>query len=357
MRRHIALTTACCTIASLLSAPAIADTVYTTDGSRIVGKVEVLASGKLAITTDIAGRLEIDAAKVTSVSTDGPVSIVFDSGDRLVGTVETGAGGENAVIHTALGDIQIGSKQMAALWPEGSEDPQVVALREEIVKATEAAKPVWTSTLEAGGVFKEGNTNSLDGKGRFDVKRKTSSDLLEFFLAADYSETENIRTRNEYRGGVRYENSARERWYWYSRLGMEYDEFENLDLRSTAAAGFGHYWIKKPEHEFKTGIGFGYRHESFTSGLTKNSAVIDLGLDYRIDVAPWLQFTHALVYSPDIQDTADYRLDLDTAVILPFENENLKLKVGMRNEYNSAPQPGIERLDNTYYANIVLKLK
>ncbi len=346
------------TLAVLLNlAPAAGDVVFTSDGSRIVGRIEQVAEGRLIITTEIAGRLEIDTAKVTAIDVDRPVNVQFESGDRLVGTMESKDGQARGVMHTALGDITIDTGGMTALWPEGTEDPAVVAVRRKAEEEKDELRPKWSVTLEAGGVLKEGNTDTLDARGRFDVKRRTSDELLEFFLAADYSEQADRRTRNEYRGGIRYENSVTNRNYWYTRIELEFDEFEDLDLRSIAAAGTGYYWLKQPDHELKTSLGLGYRHESFDSGTTTDAAVIDLGLNYDVELAPWVQFTHASIYSPDIEEFADYRLALDTAIVFPLKHEAWKLKVGMRNEYNSTPPRGIERLDNTWYANVVLTLR
>ena len=345
-------------LAVLLSvAPATGDVVFTSDGSRIVGRIEQVADGRLIITTEIAGRLEIDTAKVTALDVDHRVHVQFASGDHLVGTMEFDEGHAHGVMHTALGDINVDMGGMTALWPEGTEDPAITAIRRQAEKEKEKLRPKWSVTLEAGGVMKEGNTDTLDARGRFDVKRRTSDELLEFFLAAEYSETDDRRTTNEYRGGIRYENSVTQRNYWYTRIVLEFDEFEDLDLRSTAAAGTGYYWLRQPDHELKTSLGLGYRHESFDSGASTDAAMIDLGLSYRVDLATWAQLTHATIFSPDIEELDDYRLDLDTAIVFPLKHEAWKLKVGMRNEYNSTPSPGIERLDNTWYANVVLTLR
>ncbi len=338
----------------VFSPAALGDVVTTTDGSRIVGKIVQWADGKVTVETAIAGTLVIDAALVMSIETDEPVNVEFDSGDKLVGTVQPGE--EGPVIDTALGPMNVSASKVATVWPVGQESPKEIALRAELEAEKEALKPKWTATLEAGALFTEGNTDRLEARGRFDLKRTTSEDLLHFFLAADYGEQDDNRTVNEYRGGVMYENEITDRWYWYTRLQLEYDEFEQIDLRTVAAAGVGYYWIRKPEHELKNRAGFGYRHEAYNDGTSNDAAVIDLGLDYRVDVAPWLQFTHSTTYSPDIQDFKDYRLDCDTALVFPFQNDVLKFKLGMRNEYNSRPQPGLERLDNTYYANLVLEL-
>ncbi len=343
----------CVTLQSRLC---LADAVTTSDGSRFVGTIVQMADGSLTIETSIAGTLIIDASMITSIETEESINVAFDSGDQLVGSLSSSEAQDASTIETALGSLSVEPTRITSMWRVGQESPEMLAIRAETNKQIEALKPKWTATLEAGGVFKDGNTDRLDGRGRFDVERKTNEDLLKFFLAAEYSEQSKVRTTNEYRGGVLYENQINKKWYWYTRLELEFDEFENLDLRSTAAAGVGYYWLRKPDHELKNRMGLGYRHESFTNGMTRNEAVIDLGVDYRIDVAPWLRFTHSGTYSPDFEDTDNYRLDFDTAAVLPFQNDALKLKIGMRNEYNSRPSSGLDRLDNIYYANLLIEL-
>ncbi len=348
----IAVTTALLTVAK-----ATADVVMTSDGSRIVGKIERLADGKLVIETEIAGRLEIDASKITGITTDQAVSVAVASGDTLVGTMEASPEGDAMMIHSALGDIPIEASKVTLLWPEGTESPAVVAMREKAQAELEASKPKWSAKLEGGVVRKEGNTDTLKGHGRFDLKRTTTQGLLHFYLAGRYSEENDVRSTNEYLGGVRYENSLTERWFWYVRTEFEFDEFEDIDLRATAAAGPGYYWLKRPEHELKTNFGLGYRHESYDDDRTEDQAVLDLGLDYRLDVAPWLQFTQSTVYTPDIEEFDDYRMKFDTALLIPFKDERWAWKVGMRNDYNSRPQSGLDRSDNTYYTSIVLSIE
>lgn len=47
----------------------------------------------------------------------------------------------------------------------------------------------------------------------------------------------------------------------------------------------------------------------------------NLGLHYRHELAPWAEFKHTTTYSPDVQDFGDYRLEVDTAWVLPMKNE------------------------------------
>lgn len=336
---------------------ALADEVLMRDGSKLVGTIERAAEGKLTLVTDFAGKLELPLDKISAIQSAEPLHVEFASGDRLVGVVQPDAAGASAVLKSDVGDVPVNSEKVKYIWRQGAESPEVVAMRVDAEKQIEALKPDWTVKLEAGGNMTEGNTETLDAQGRFDIIRKTDADLLNFYLAAVYSEQDDNRTKNEYRGGGKYEREITERWFWYARTELEFDEFENLDLRATAAAGAGYYWIRKPEHELKTRLGGGYRHEAYDDGRSEDDAIVDLGLDYRLQIVKFAEFTHSTTYSPDIEDTDNYRLDFDTALALPLKDDRWKFKVGMRNEYNSQPSPGLERLDNTYYANIVLELK
>lgn len=337
------------------SGTAWADAITTSDGSRLVGKVEQWAAGKVIIITDIAGKLEIDTSRVVGISVDEPITVELESGDRLVGTVEITATGP--VVNSTVGPVPIESSKIKSAWRPDQESPEVVAIRGELEKTKLAYRPHWTTTIEAGIVAKEGNTDSLDGRGRIELNRKTPEDLLTFYAMGRYSEQNDERSANEYIAGSRYENLISERWYWYLRSELEYDEFENLDLRAMVAGGVGYYWLKKPEHELKTSVGVGYRHESYDNGVTNNDAIADLNLGYRVDLTPWSQFTHSTMYSPSLERFDDYRLVFDTAMLFPLKADEWKLKLGMRNEYNSDPQPGNKRRDDTYYANILVELK
>jgi len=341
------------TFVALAAAVVNADYIITTDGSKIVGRIEKLVDGKLAICTDFAGKLEIEAARVKAIHTDEPINVQLKSGDHVIGTVEPSVDQSQSVVKSEVGLIPVTSETVTNVWRDEADSPEAIAAQAEVAKY----KPNWLLKLEAGWTMTEGNTDTKTIRGRFDLDRKTQQDLLKFYASADYAEDQDVQTRGEYFGGVKYENMLTERWYWYARGELENDEFEDLDLRATVAGGLGYYWIKKPEHELKTRGGPGYRHESYENGSTRDDAILDLGLDYRLDVAPWMQFTHSTTYSPSLEEFDRYRLEFDTAMLFPLKVDQWKFKIGSRNTYNSDPVGDTERLDNLYYASIVLELK
>ena len=336
---------------------ASADVVTTSDGSRLMGIVERVDDGRLVMLTEFAGRLEIDVSKLVGISTDRAVNVELTGGDTFFGALAITPEGTLRVMGSAAGNHRFAPADISQLWPANTQSPRAIAAREKALAEIEAARRKWSVTIEGGLTRREGNTDTLSGHGRFDAKRTTKTDLLHYYLTGKYDERGDTRTTNEYFGGVRYERRVNDRRFWYARSELEFDEFEGIDLRATAAVGRGRYWIKRPDRELKTSIGLGYRREMYDDGRIKDDAVLDVGLDYRADIVPWAQFTHSAVYSPDFQEIGNFRLTFDTALRMPFKNERLAWKVGVRNEYNSRPQPGFEHLDNTYYTSIVLTLK
>lgn len=348
-------------LAAALVCAAGADIVTLSDGSRLIGRVERLADGKLVLHTKFAGTIELDSTMITQIETDERVNVGMTSGDVLVGKVEWKPEVDRIVVQTEMGGIPILPEKIHAIWPEGEKNPELLALEQQMKKVESdilAKQPKWSATFEAGFVMQEGNTDSVDFRGKGELRRKSETDLLRFYVSGEYGENDDVRDAAEVIGGAYYEYSFTPRFLWFARGELEYDEFENLDLRATISTGPGFYWIREEWHELKTAVGPGFRHESFMDGSSASEAILDASLNYRLDIVPWLRFTDDLSYTPTFDEFRDYRLVNDSAITIPLGDQDMwKLKFGVLLEYDSLPQPGVERLDRTYYANLVLEIK
>ncbi len=349
---------ACCAMPAACAAPAVADVVTLNNGSRIIGTVERLAAGKLVLQTEFAGKLEIDAAQIATIEVDHEVIVDMSTGDRLIGKIQWESAIDRPVVQTEMGGVPITVDGVKGIRPEGEPDPEIAAMQDQLAKQRQELEPKWAFSFEAGMIYKEGNTETVDARGKAEAIRKTPKDTLRFYLTGEYGENDEVRNTAQIIAGASYEYLFTERVFGYARNEYEYDEFENLDLRVTFAIGAGYYFIKEPHHELKARAGVGYQHETFRNGMTTDSGIMDIGADYRLEITPWLRFTHSFTYVPTFESVRDYRLVFDTAFVIPIgESDKWKLKLGATHEYDSLPQPGRERLDQTYYANILLELK
>jgi putative salt-induced outer membrane protein YdiY len=338
---------------TLAAGIASADEVILKDGSRLVGQVERLADGKLKIKTDFAGELTIDAAKVQGLTTEKPVNVQLTGGEVPVGTLSYTAAGQK-VLAAGLPERTIDVGQVTGLWQPGTDSPEVAAAKQK----AEDAKPKWSLRLEAGLDGATGNSERFGLLGRAEGRMTTESERLLLYLQERYAQENGTETVNNVLGGARLEVDFTKAWYGYGRVELEHDSMADLDIRLTAAAGAGYFVIRKPNHEFKVFAGAGYEHSSFASGLKKDLAIIELGETYRLEVTPWLLFVHGITYNPAIEDFGDFRVVMENAAEIPLTSDkSWKFKAGVRNQYVSQPDPGRDRLDTFYFANIVVDLK
>ena len=71
-----------------------------------------------------------------------------------------------------------------------------------------------------------------------------------------------------------------------------------------------------------------------------------------------MRFVNATTYYPTFESVDDFRIVSDSGFIFPLGQSDMwKLKLGAEYEYKSVPVAGAERLDQTYYANILLDIE
>jgi hypothetical protein len=138
-----------------------------------------------------------------------------------------------------------------------------------------------------------------------------------------------------------------------------YDGIKDLDLRAQAAVGFGYTFIKDEIQKLEGRFGVSYRSEDYGDPTSDdvNAAGMDLGLLHTLN-SPWGRLTQSLSITPSFRDLSEYVLVHDSTLELPVTTDKpWRVRVGIRTDYNNAPPPGFERLDWTYFSQLVLTWK
>lgn len=326
-------------VVGAVCAPAFSDEIHLGDGSIVRGTVTTIKEGSLTIKTDFAGDLKIPLDKITGVSTDAEQTITLKGGGTYTGRLQY-VDGEQQVIE--------------------KDDPellQISTLGEMVPVPPPGAPPVpanWTGRAELSLNGSEGNSDRINAAGGITTTRTHVKDRLTLYLRGLYEESNGERSQNEVIGGVRYERDLSPRLFAYTRLELEYDEFENLDLRSTVGAGLGYFLIRNPRQDLKIRGGLAYEHEEFGDGTSDDKPLAEAGYDYRLDVRQWLRFNSTMTYFVDPTEVDDWRAVAENVAELPLGGVSpWRLRFGVRNELDSDPLPDIESLDTTYYLSLV----
>lgn len=325
---------------ALGTATAFADTIETSNGARIVGTITGIDAGEIAITTTYAGKIKVKQAEVTSLSTDGAVAVRLASGTRIDGRVASGANGAIQIVG-ADGTITTSVDKVAATWTAGKVDP--------------AVDRHWTYEASVDVAGKTGNSEQIGSAAELRAVLKTQQDTLQFYSSYNRQVADHVKSADQFRLGIDYQNNFAGRYSWYARDEGGFDRVKDIDLYNVAAAGMGYDFVKQPKRTTTGRLGLSFRYEDYKNPLTPKmkSAGLDVGLNNDLEFGNSKLVTR-LAYVPSFDDFANYRITHESYYQIPLANPAWKLRLGVSNDYNSRPPAGIERLDTAYFTRLVL---
>lgn len=330
-------------LSALLSVSVFADSVTTQDGSVIQGKLVDYSAASVVMDTPFAGKITIERSAVKEIRSSEQRFYRLKSGNTLLGALTIGA--DTMSVQTANGQMNISDDTIESTWAEGAEDPAVASVK--------AAQRHWSYEAALDLIGKSGNSEKLAVGGRLAATLKSPEDKLYLYLSGKHAEENSNLTDKELKGGIDFERKAMDPLSWYVRLGMERDEIELLDLRSTAALGLGWYLWEEEDHELRARTGLQVKHESYRNGSNETLPGIDFGLYHRMKLAKY-EIKSNVEITPAFEDFAQYTLNHESHVSVPLA-DSWDLRLGVSNDYNSMPPAGTDELDTGYFMHLVLK--
>lgn len=330
-----------------------ADIVETKNGAHLVGKVTKIDDGKVYLTTDYAGDLTIKQSEVTAISTEAPVVVRLATGTTLEGTVSSDASG-TMKISGADGELSTKVEKVAATWPHGGEDPKVTAMK----KAMADMERHWAYEASVDVTGKTGNSEQVGTAGAFRATLKTNQDTLQLYTGYNRQVSDGVKSADQFKAGIDYQNNFAGKLSWYARDEGGFDRVKDIDLYNTAAAGVGYDFIKTPKHLLTGRIGLSFRYEDYTNPALANlkTTGLDLGLNHEWEFKN-SKLVNRIAYDPSFDDFSNFHLTHESFYEIPMADPAWKLRLGVSNDYNSRPGPGVERLDTSYFTRLVLNWK
>jgi putative salt-induced outer membrane protein YdiY len=335
----------------LLTASLFADEVLIQDGTVLKGKIVSISETSIALETGFAGTLEVDRAQVSGFSTGNPIFVRLASGAVMPGTVaasEEGSvqiSGVDGVLAAPLTSVRQG-------WLEPGQDPELLAREQEVA----ALKRKWKYQAVGNISGKSGNTEEKSFGADLSATLTGKNDELKFYGSYDRQETEGDKTVDERTVGMRYTAYFNDPWGWYARQELENDEFENIKLRSVTAGGLSYRFVNEDHYKLSGNAGLSYRYETYQDGTPDEDTLgLDFGVQHFYRLNNRFEMHNELVWIPSIEDFAVYLLTQDSWIDFPLGDSRLwKVRLGLKNDYNSQPKGGRKKTDTTYYSSLVV---
>ncbi len=326
------------------SVPALADTVVTTDGARLIGKITKVDGGEIVLKTDYAGTLTISQAKVASFTTDAVINVRTKSGDTVQGQITEANG--TITVKNASSSLTTKPSEVASVWAAGDKDPAIASLERR-----------WKYRADADLSKKTGNTKSDSYAVGLVAKLESKDDAFKIYGSYNYASQRNVRTSDETKGGVDYQAFFSPVVGWYVKSELEKDDFEAIKLRSTTAGGLSYRLLTEPNHKLsaRTGLSFRYEDYDVVPAFSDSNFGLNFGLSHEWKFAKWAVLRNDVEYTPSFDDFSNYLITHDSGVEMPLGLSDFwKLRLGVHHDYNSQARPGLKDLDTTFYAKLIL---
>jgi hypothetical protein len=327
-----------------------ADRIELTDGSVVLGKLLSAEAGKFKVETGFAGTIEIAQDKIKSFTTDEAVNVALGTGNAVLGPVQST--GDGIAVSGADGRLAATTDKVTAVWRAGTDSPETRLLKE----AAEKAKRRWQYESALAITGRTGSSERFAGALGFKATLESAQDKLAFTLRAEKAEDNGVETANRQLAGVDYSAFFSDKNMWYARTSVEKDVITQIDLRSSTAFGLGRKVIKNDHNDLELRAGVSYLYETYLNGDQFDSPGLDLAFIHAYKFKTGILNT-TVSYTPTFEDFANYRVHQETTYEMPLTAALWKLKLGFATDYNSRPQPGVEKLDLFYFTSLILNWK
>jgi len=297
----------------LLMNPARADEVIMKDGSRLLGTVVSMASGKLVFETPFAGKITIDWDQVARLTTEGLVEVSLGDDQTLKGRAV--AADEDTLV----------------LQPESGPVTRPISMAEVKALASPSPPERWQfhGRIAAGFSREGGNTEkdqlNLDGQLELFKRPHRINAYGELSLETSFGET----TTDKGLFTASYDRFVSEKWYLFGRGQTQRDEFSDLEFLGVLAAGVGHQFWKSPQKNLSLEIGPSYVTENYT----QNQEFLGNSDHRNYTAAFWLvnfdiwffsrfvQFFHTNSGTWSLEDSDVWRLLTRTGLRVPLAHK------------------------------------
>lgn len=309
----------------------------------------------------VAGQLLAATASVLlAIHGAGAEPVRLSTGEVLDVTVVRLTDAAIVATHPVLGRLVLPRAQAELLGGQasGSGEPSPGNAREPEPVATEPVPlppPAveWKRSISIGLSGTEGNAESASGRVGLDAKR--TSPAQDTVLAAGYfyATSDGNRTRNRADAAIRNDwKFGDSRWGLFAQGRVEYDEFQDWDLRLSGSLGPSYQVVRTETTSLRGRAGLGLRREfgGESNSLTPEAI---FGLDFEHKVSERTVLTAGVEWLPSLAEVPQFRAGghmgmrtvLDAAA-------GMSLHAGIADRYDSSPGASVDRNDIEYFVTL-----
>lgn len=271
---------------------------------------------------------------------------MLKSGDHISGKLLRDDPGEISIETDFAGIITVHKSFIDKVLNE-KEQTEAKAARERAAEEIDIwnvslgnEKYLWSGLLDTGLTASRGNAEVTTFSFSGSAIRKTDKDRLSVNLTSLYGRTgtvgQDMNLVDSTRAGIDYNRDFTPRTFGAAGATFEYDEFQQLDLRSVLALSVGRHVIKTSRAILDIAAGATANREMYATGLKRTTAEALFSDEFNYRFSKLTTFHQKLVVFPNLSLPGQFRFNFDASTHTSL-NRWLGWQVTFSDRYASNP--------------------
>lgn len=323
---------------------ASADQVGLRNGDRLSGRIVKSDRESMTMKTEFLGDVTIQWEAIDEITSDQQLFVTSAAGHVLVGVVSTR--GDDFIVQISPSSTVPVAKTMVESVRSAEEQASYEAELERL--RDPGLLDFWSGSVDAGFSFAEGNADTSTFATSLRTERRTPRDRITVYANSLFAQNNTTgvseTTANAIRGGTRYDIELNGRLFTFGFIDLEFDEFQNLDLRNVLGGGFGWHIITADRITFDFFSGSSFNQEFFSSGLAQRSGEAVFGKELTYKLSESASVSERLAFFPNLNEFGEYRAQFDASLSTQLRDW-LAWHVTLSDRFFSNPIPGIKKND------------
>lgn len=328
-----------------------ADTIVLSNGDRVTGKVINTSDGKMTVKSDLMGDVVVALKDIVAIETAGPLTASFADGEKVIGTVAT----EGEQVKVTREDQSQIIRQLSELEALRDAERQQAYEREQQRQTSPGWLDFWALEADLGLAAARGNASTTTINSGAQLKRATGLDKTTFTFEQIYSTQRTTEpfgtTANALTAAGRYERDLTSNLFVYTGASFEFDEFQDLDLRTVLGGGLGWHVIRQDRHSWDVGGGGNWNREDFSDDTLRNSGELNFYEESSHQITQALRLYQGFHFFPNLTESGEYRFRLRAGADVNL-NRFLAITFLISNKYLSNPLPENKKSDMLFSTGI-----
>lgn len=264
------------------------DWIRMTSGEWFGGEIKLMRDRDLEFDSDELGILNLDITDVAELRSPRTLTYRFDPGGNATGTAVLSEG--TVTVATIAGERSFPVDDLVLVM-EGQ-------LRE---------RNFWMARGSLGVVTRSGNSSQADMNSTLRLRRLTPGTRGLLNYAGNYGKVEGVENINNHNLSASFDILVKS-GFFVTPISLNFfrDPFQNLDLKSTIAAGVGYDILRDGDFDWGIGLNAGYQETEYVSVEEGNDAKVgNATIVFSTDIA-W-----------DITGDLEFLLDYNVQVGIP----------------------------------------